>query len=120
LVDTGNCRTQNALNHWNIRQDASAELDNLVSFLEQNPTITLGSHTDSRGKDDYNLRLSQKRAESVLRYLMNKSIDLSRVKAKGYGETKLINHCSNGVSCTEAEHQDNRRTEITIDSGSQN
>jgi outer membrane protein OmpA-like peptidoglycan-associated protein/tetratricopeptide (TPR) repeat protein len=109
-------------NHWNIRQDASAELDNLVSFLEQNPTITitLGSHTDSRGKDDYNLLLSQKRAESVLRYLMNNGIDLSRVKAKGYGETKLINQCSNGVSCTEAEHQDNRRTEITIDSGSQN
>lgn len=101
---------------WNIRNDASQELDNLVSFLNQNPkiTISLGSHTDSRGKDNYNLWLSQKRAESALAYLAGKNIDLSRIKAKGFGETILVNHCSNGANCSEEEHQANRRTEITI------
>lgn len=107
---------------WDIRKDASVELDNLVSFLSANPeiNISLGSHTDSRGKDDYNLRLSQKRAESVLRYLIDKNVDLSRLSAKGFGETKLINECTNGVNCSEEKHQSNRRTEITIERKTKN
>ena len=101
---------------WDIRKDAAIELDNLVAFLNANPdiSIALGSHTDARGKDEYNLRLSQKRAESALRYLIEKNMDLSRVSAKGFGETKLVNECANGVECPEEKHQDNRRTEITI------
>lgn len=109
-------------NKWDIRQDASIELDNLIAFLNDNPdiSIALGSHTDARGKDEYNLRLSQKRAESALRYLIDKNVDLSRVSAKGYGETKLINECANGVECPEEKHQDNRRTEITIEKKAKN
>lgn len=101
---------------WEIRKDASLELDNLVSFLNENPdiNISLGSHTDSRGKDDYNLRLSQKRAESVLAYLFDKGIHFSRISAKGYSETMPVNKCVNGQLCSEEEHQENRRTEIKI------
>jgi len=101
---------------WNIRPDAAIELDKLVTILEENPTIwiELGSHTDSRGQDAYNLSLSQKRAESAVQYIISRGIDANRITAKGYGETQLLNRCSNGVQCTEAEHQLNRRTEFKI------
>ncbi|MFZ1705604.1 MAG: OmpA family protein [Saprospiraceae bacterium] len=101
---------------WNIRSDGELELDNLIFFLQKNPEvrIELGSHTDVRGKAAYNLRLSQRRAESVLAYLHKNNIDLSRVKAKGYGESELVNGCTENVECSEAEHQANRRTEIKI------
>jgi len=76
--------------------------------------IELMSHTDSRGDDDYNMALSQQRAQSVVNYLVNKGIARNRLVAKGYGETRLKNRCSNGVNCTEEEHQQNRRTEFRI------
>lgn len=100
-----------------LRGDALVEMQNLVTFLKDNPGvhIALFSHTDSRGKDDYNLRLSQRRAQAVLKYLMEHDIDLHRVSAKGYGETMLINECKNGVNCSEEAHQANRRTEIKIE-----
>jgi peptidoglycan-associated lipoprotein len=101
---------------WNIRADAAAELDKLVKILKDNPTIwiELGSHTDSRGKDAYNLTLSQKRAESAVQYIISRGIDKNRITARGYGETQLLNRCANGVPCSEAEHQLNRRTEFKI------
>ncbi|AFD06212.1 OmpA family protein [Solitalea canadensis] len=101
---------------WDLRADALVELDKLVKLLKENPTIEieLGSHTDSRGNDNYNLKLSQRRAESVVNYLIKNGIDKGRLVAKGYGETQLINKCSNGVKCSEAEHQANRRTEFII------
>lgn len=101
---------------WAIRSDAAAELDKLVKILKDNPTlwIELGSHTDARGGTAYNKKLSQRRAESVVNYLMAKGIAAHRLKAIGYGETRLLNKCSAQVSCTEAEHQLNRRTEFTI------
>ena len=101
---------------WNIRPDAAVELDKLVKILKDNPTIwiELGSHTDSRGKDAYNLNLSQKRAESAVDYIVSRGIDRNRITARGYGETQLLNRCSNGVECTEEEHQLNRRTEFKI------
>ncbi|ADY50690.1 OmpA/MotB domain protein [Pseudopedobacter saltans DSM 12145] len=101
---------------WNIRPDAAVELDKLVKILKDNPTIwiELGSHTDSRGKDAYNLNLSQKRAESAVGYIVSRGIDKNRIAARGYGETQLLNRCSNGVECTEEEHQLNRRTEFKI------
>ncbi|MFT3936703.1 MAG: OmpA family protein [Chitinophagaceae bacterium] len=100
----------------NIRPDAALILDNVVSVLQQNPTleIELSSHTDSRGKDLYNMDLSDRRAKSAVAYIVGKGIDKNRLQAKGYGETKLLNKCSNGVSCTEEEHQQNRRTEIKV------
>jgi len=101
---------------WNIRPDAAAALDKLVQIMTENPTIwiELGSHTDSRGKDAYNLSLSQKRAESAVAYIISKGINRNRIEAKGYGETQLLNRCANGVKCSETEHQLNRRTEFKI------
>ncbi|KQM69467.1 flagellar motor protein MotB [Pedobacter sp. Leaf216] len=101
---------------WNIRADAAVELDKLVKIMTDNPTIwiELGSHTDSRGKDGYNLNLSQKRAESAVQYIISKGIDKNRITAKGYGETQLLNKCANGVACSETDHQLNRRTEFKI------
>ena len=101
---------------WEIRKDAYAELDKLAGILKSNPTlwIVLGSHTDSRGGTGYNRKLSQRRAESVVNYLKARGIEAHRLKAMGYGESRLLNKCSAGVPCTEAEHQLNRRTEFTI------
>ncbi|TVR89925.1 MAG: hypothetical protein EA411_01185 [Saprospirales bacterium] len=101
---------------WAIRPDAARQLDILVEFMQSNPevTIELSSHTDSRGSKDYNLGLSQRRAESAVSYLVENGIESSRLLAKGYGETRILNHCLENVDCTEEEHQVNRRTEIRI------
>lgn len=100
----------------NIRPDAARVLDDLYQVLDNHPTmvIELSSHTDSRGSDSYNLALSQRRADAAVNYLVKKGISQSRLVARGYGETRLVNGCSNGVDCSEEEHQANRRTEITI------
>lgn len=101
---------------WEIRDDAKPELDKLVQILKDNPTIEieLYSHTDSRGSDSYNLKLSDKRAKAAVDYLLKMGISGNRMKAIGYGETQLLNQCSNGVECSEEEHQKNRRTEFKI------
>ena len=101
---------------WNIRPDAAIELDKFYKLLIDNPSIyvEMGSHTDCRGKDKYNLNLSEKRAHSVVKYLVSKGIDENRLTHKGYGETVLVNHCKDGVECTEEEHQKNRRTEFKV------
>jgi len=103
---------------WDIRPDAAFELDKLVKILMENPKISieLGSHTDSRGKEKYNLDLSQKRAESAVNYIISKGIAQTRIKAKGYGETVPVNKCIDGVTCTEEEFQMNRRTEFKVTS----
>ncbi len=103
-------------NKANIRPDAALVLDTLVTLLKENPDVKveLGSHTDSRGNDKYNMILSQKRAEACVNYLVSKGIDKSRLSAKGYGETQLVNNCGNGVPCTEEEHQKNRRTTFKV------
>jgi len=100
----------------NIREDAAEVLDGLVDVLLDNPEIAiqLNSHTDSRADDDYNLELSQRRAQSAIDYIISKGVDEARLTAKGYGETRLKNGCSNGVDCTEAQHQENRRTEFRV------
>lgn len=99
-----------------IRPDAAKELDELVLTLKEYPSlvIELSSHTDSRGNDGYNLLLSQRRAEAAVKYLVEHGIDKDRLVAKGYGETHLLNKCANGVKCTEAQHQMNRRTEFKV------
>lgn len=102
---------------WNIRQDAEPSLDKLVTLMKENPiTIELGSHTDCRGSVEYNQVLSQRRAESAVRYIANNGIGFNRIIAKGYGKSQLLNrcNCANDVPCTEAEHQLNRRTEFRI------
>lgn len=101
---------------WDIRADASERLDHVVTLMKDNPGISveLGSHTDARGSDSYNLELSQKRAEAAVAYIVSEGIAANRISAKGYGETQLVNRCRNGVECSEAEHQQNRRTELRI------
>ena len=101
-----------------IRADAAKGLDALVTIMKDNPDINieLASHTDSRAKDNYNLTLSQKRAQSAVDYIIAHGVDKKRITAKGYGESKLVNKCSNGVKCTETEHQQNRRTEFKVTS----
>ena len=99
-------------NKSDIRPDAAKELDKLVQVLKDNPEISieLGSHTDSRGNNEYNLKLSQKRAESAVNYLISKEIDSERVTAIGYGEEKHLVEDAK----TEEEHQMNRRTEFKV------
>ena len=104
------------LDKSNIRPDAAVELDKIVQVLKDNPSISieLGSHTDARASASYNLKLSQRRAESAVKYIIEHGIEAARIKAKGYGETQLINGCSDGVDCSEEAHQENRRTEFKI------
>jgi len=102
---------------WDIRPEAAEELDKVVTLMNDNPDIIveLGSHTDSRGGDSYNLDLSQKRANSAVAYITQVGgITTDRIQSKGYGETQLVNRCKNGVKCSERRHQENRRTELKI------
>jgi len=99
-----------------IRPDAAIELEKVVRIMQKYPKIkiSLGSHTDSRAPDAYNQSLSERRAKSSLEWIIDKGIEASRITGQGYGETQLVNKCSNGVRCSEAEHQLNRRTEFII------
>ena len=103
-------------NKANIRPDAAVELTKIVEVMREYPKmkIDIRSHTDSRGADSYNLKLSDRRAKSTLEWIVKQGIDRKRLKAKGYGETRLVNGCSNGVPCTEEEHQENRRSEFIV------
>jgi len=103
-------------NSAEIRTDAEFDLKTLAIILKNNPDVRmeLGSHCDSRGNNLYNLRLSQKRADSVRQYLINQGIDGRRLESKGYGETEPTNRCRDGVNCSEEEYQANRRTEFKI------
>ncbi len=99
---------------WNISAESELELNKIISIMEENSdmNIELGSHTDCRGSALYNMELSQKRSDSVVKYLVENGISRDRITAKAYGETQLINKCADGVDCTEAEHRVNRRTEF--------
>lgn len=104
------------LDKANVREDASSDLEKLITFLQDNPTfnVEIASHTDSRGDASYNQKLSQDRAQAVVNYLLNKGITKARLIARGYGESRLINRCTDGVSCNEEQHQANRRTEFKV------
>ncbi|MEJ8803673.1 OmpA family protein [Pontibacter sp. H249] len=104
------------LDMWEIRADATKELDKLVAMLKNNPEvkIEMSSHTDSRESVKYNLTLSERRAQAAVDYLVSQGIDRSRLRAKGYGKSRLVNGCADGVVCSEADHQLNRRTEFKI------
>ncbi len=96
--------------------ESSEDLEKVYNFLRDNPelTVQINSHTDARGSHPYNEGLSQRRAQSVVNYLINRNIPISRLKAVGYGERLLVNHCSDGVRCSETDHQLNRRTEFQV------
>jgi outer membrane protein OmpA-like peptidoglycan-associated protein/tetratricopeptide (TPR) repeat protein len=101
----------------NITPQAVIELDKVVFVMEKFPNvkIKIESHTDSRGKDSYNRKLSDDRAKSTQTYILSKGIDASRVEsAIGFGESRITNKCSNGVKCTEDEHFKNRRSDFIV------
>jgi len=95
---------------------AEITLEKVVKVMQLDPTITIeiSAHTDSRATSDYNQKLSLKRAQKVLDYLVKRGIAKNRLKAVGYGETRLLNRCADGVECGEDEHAKNRRTEFKI------
>jgi len=99
---------------WNILPESATELDHLVSLMKENPEmkVELSAHTDERGTEKYNLKLSQLRAQSAVDYIVSKGIHKGRITGKGYGKSQLINKC--GKDCTPAQHRENRRTEIYI------
>ncbi len=108
------------LGKWAIRKDAAIELDKIVKVMNEYPTmvIELGSHTDCRASQSYNLSLSDKRAKSSAAYIISKGINKQRIYGKGYGESKLVNSCAcEGTvksDCSEESHQANRRTEFIV------
>jgi len=98
----------------NIKSQAAFELDKLVALMEKYPTmeIKVESYTDNRGSKDYNMTLSNKRAQATVQYLISKGIDKSRVTGQGFGKNKPIEDCGN--NCSEAQYQKNRRSEFII------
>ena len=88
----------------------------ILDFLVKNKKaiVEIGSHTDARGSDQFNLELSERRAKNVVEYLISKGIDSSRLIAVGYGETLLLNQCNNTSNCSDQEHLENRRTEFRV------
>lgn len=104
------------LGKYSIRKDAALELDKIVQVMNDNPkmVIELGSHTDARGSSSSNQSLSDKRAKASAEYIKSRITNPDRISGKGYGESKLVNGCSDGVKCSEEEHQANRRTEFII------
>ncbi|MDO6820138.1 OmpA family protein [Zobellia sp. 1_MG-2023] len=103
-------------NKYNIRKDSEIEVEKVIAAMEKYPSlrIKVNSHTDSRGKDSYNLWLSQKRAEATVNYMIKRGIAKERLDSEGFGETKLINQCANGVKCSDKDHELNRRSEFII------
>lgn len=100
-----------------IRYDASVELAKIIAVLKEYPTmkIDIRSHTDSRGDDEYNEELSNKRAKSTISYIISRGeIAASRISGKGYGESRPVNRCVNGIPCSQEDHQLNRRSEFII------
>jgi len=104
------------LDKANIRKDAEVELAKILEVMKQYPTmeIDVRSHTDSRQTANYNLVLSDKRVKSTIKWLIENGIDAKRLTGRGYGESQLLNECSDDIPCTEVAHQANRRSEFII------
>ncbi len=104
------------LDRAKLTKQSATTLDKLIDIIRDNPhiSIELSGHTDSRGSMEYNLLLSEHRIQSVVDYLVKAGIQRSRLEGHGYGEFELLNHCADGVECSEEEHAVNRRTEIRI------
>ena len=104
------------LDKYFIRPDAEVELQKILIVLEEYPNmeIDVRSHTDSRASFMYNYKLSNNRADSSVEYLVSKGVSPDRLEGRGYGEIRPVNECVDGVKCTEAQHQMNRRSEFII------
>ncbi len=101
---------------WLPQPTCGPAMEKLVTLLRQNPrlVVEVASYTDSRGTDPDNIKLTQRRADIVAQYLITHGIKSDRITAKGYGEAKLLNQCTNGLLCIEEEHEANNRIEITV------
>ncbi len=99
-----------------IRADARLELEKVIAYMNEYPSVKIDvrSHTDSRGKDSYNLALSKRRNKSTIKYIIERGISENRLTGRGYGETQHVNECSNRVKCSEEQHQLNRRSEFIV------
>lgn len=99
-----------------IRTTDARDLEALTRLMLKYPSmeVELGAHTDSRGTSEYNLQLSQRRAEAAKEFLVRKGVAANRIRTTGFGETQIRNHCKDGVECAEKEHQFNRRTEVKV------
>ncbi|TPG38373.1 OmpA family protein [Flavobacterium pectinovorum] len=104
------------LDKSSIRKDATLDLEKILDVLNNNPTMKLDirSHTDSRQTQKYNEVLSDRRAKSTIQWLIKNGINTNRLTGRGYGETQLVNECSDNVKCSEEQHQMNRRSEFII------
>lgn len=104
------------LNGANIRESSRLELNKVIELMRKRPNILIKikSYTDSRGRDEYNMALSKNRAKATFEYIVKAGIESDRLSYEGYGETGLLNECSNGVKCTEKEHEINRRSEFIV------
>lgn len=105
-------------NRSTIRRDAEYELNKIIAVMHKYPKmiIRIESHTDSRGRREYNQDLSHRRAKSTYDYITNKGININRITSyKGFGEEKLTNNCGDNIKCSEEEHQKNRRTDFVIE-----
>lgn len=103
-------------NKSDITKIAGADLFEIIYFLQENPeaSVDLSSYTDSRGGDSYNMKLSKQRSDASVGFIVNRGVEDKRIKAKGFGETKPVNACTDGKKCSEEEHSLNRRTEIRV------
>ena len=99
-----------------IKPRAARQLDEIATYMLEYPEllIDIRSHTDSRADDNYNAALSQNRVKVTMEYLTNSGVDIDRISGRGYGETELINDCSNFKPCSENKHEENRRSEFIL------
>ena len=104
------------LDKFFIRYNDKIQLDEIIGFMNKysDMVLEISSHTDSRATHSYNVELSHNRTNSIVEYLTAHGIKKDRLVSKWFGEVRLTNKCSDGVKCTEAEHQLNRRTEFRI------
>lgn len=108
-----------ASGQYKIENDSKVILDKVVKIMKENPKVKLEvvSHTDAEGDDASNMLLSEKRSGSVIDYFVSKGVDAVRLKAIGKGETEIRNRCTNGIDCSDKEHEYNRRTEFKFTKG---
>lgn len=101
-----------------LRKKNTRGIDEVLEMMSKNPQIEIeiNSYTDARGVDKDNVDLTQQRADYVRNYLIQKGINGSRISAQGFGETKIINHCTNGITCIDEQHEENNRIEVVITS----
>lgn len=104
------------LDSYYITKDGETIINNAIIILNKFPNINIefSSYTDCRASDSYNLYLSNLRAKEVINFMIDKGISENRLLGRGYGESKPVNHCVDGVECSETEHLQNRRAEFVI------